>query len=121
MLTPNYSANMPSPDSDCEGADRSTSSEAIEKHEDYYFDFAIFRASDNTIRSSRLTNRHQVENQLFKVPSRNFANESDIFSDMFQLPPIDGTPDGLSDDQPIRLYGIKKSDFIQLLRVMFPL
>jgi len=41
---------------------------------------------------------------------------------MFQLPaPTDGIPDGSSDDQPIRLDGIKKSDFIQLLRVMFPL
>jgi hypothetical protein len=68
---------------------------------------------------------YQVENQLFKVPRRNFAIESEIFSDMFQLPaPTDGTsppPDGLSDDRPLRLDGIKKSDFIQLLRVMFPL
>lgn len=66
---------------------------------------------------------YQVENQLFKVPRRNFAIESEIFSDMFQLPAptVDGhVLDGSSDDQPLRLDGIKKSDFLQLLRVMFP-
>jgi len=49
--------------------------------------------------------------------------ESEIFSDMFQLPTptVDGHAlDGSSDDQPLRLDGIKKSDFLQLLRVMFP-
>jgi len=42
---------------------------------------------------------------------------------MFQLPAptADGHAlDGSSDDQPLRLDGIKKSDFLQLLRVMFP-
>ena len=65
----------------------------------------------------------QVENELFKVPCRNFAIGSEFFAGMFQLPaPTDGTPpEGSSDDLPIRLNGIKKSDFIQLLRVMFPL
>jgi hypothetical protein len=71
-----------------------------------------------------LTNRHQVENELFKVPRRNFAIESEIFSHMFDLPvPTTGgvSPDGSSEDQPLRLEGIKKSDFLPLLRVMFPL
>ena len=66
---------------------------------------------------------YQVENQLFKVPRRNFANESEIFSDMFQLPAPTGekhTLDGSSDEQPLRLEGIKKSDFLQLLRIIFP-
>ena len=69
------------------------------------------------------TDRDQVENELFRVPRRNFAMDSEIFSDMFQLPAsTDGTPpDGSSDERPLRLDGIKKSDFIQLLRVMFPL
>lgn len=63
-----------------------------------------------------------MENELFKVPSRNFAIESEIFSDMFHLPaPTDGIHEGSSDERPIRLDGIKKSDFILLLRVMFPL
>ena len=66
----------------------------------------------------------QVEDQLFKVPRRNFAIESEIFSDMFQLPvptTAGHSLDGSSDDQPLRLDGIKKSDFVQLLRVMFAL
>jgi len=80
----------------------------VDKHAEYYFDNIIFL----------------VENQLFKVPRRNFEIESEIFSDMFQLPvpkTADGRAlDGSSDDQPLRLDGIKKSDFVQLLRVMFP-
>ena len=78
----------------------------------------------STLVAIKPTDQHQVENELFKVPTRNFAIESEIFSDMFQLPvPTDGggTPEGSSDERPIRLDGIKKSDFIQLLRVMFPL
>jgi len=77
-------------------------------HLDFYFSDIIFL----------------VENQLFKVPRRNFAIESEVFADMFQLPAptIDSRAlDGSSDDQPLRLDGIKKSDFAQLLRVMFPL
>ena len=65
-----------------------------------------------------------MENQLFKVPRRNFEIESGVFSNMFQFPaPVeDGYVLGRSsDDQPLRLEGIKKSDFLQLLRVMFPL
>jgi len=94
---------------DSDGNDQPTNSdsEALDRHAEYYFDFTIFL----------------VENELFKVPRRNFAIESEVFSDMFQLPPpTDGTPpDGSSDDRPIRLDGIKKSDFIQLLRVIFPI
>jgi hypothetical protein len=71
-----------------------------------------------------LTNKYQVENELFKVPRRNFAVESEVFSHMFDLPvPSMGghLPDGSGEDRPLRLEFIKKFDFIQLLRVMFPL
>jgi len=53
---------------------------------------------------------------LFKVPRRNFANESEVFSDMFRLPAPTRdkhTLDGSSDEQPLRLEGIKKSDFLE--------
>ena len=43
---------------------------------------------------------------------------------MFNLPPPGGQDtdqDGSSDDHPLRLDGIQKVDFIQLLRVMFQL
>jgi hypothetical protein len=71
-----------------------------------------------------LTNRCQVENELFKLPRRNFATESEIFSHMFDLPvPTAGvlSPDGSNEDKPLHLEGIKKSDFLPLLEVMFPL
>jgi len=85
-----------------------THSKVTVQHLDFYFSDIVFL----------------VENQLFKVPRRNFAVESEVFADMFQLPAptMDGRAlDGSSDDQPLRLDGIKKSDFVQLLRVMFPL
>jgi len=87
---------------------RLSDSRVADRHAEYYFKDIIFL----------------VENQLFKVPRRNFAIESEIFSDMFQLPvpsEDERALDGSSDDQPLRLDGIKKSDFIQLLRAMFPL
>jgi hypothetical protein len=63
----------------------------------------------------------QVENTLFRVPRHHFEQESEVFRDMFQLPIAeDTTPDGCSDEQPLRLDGILKQDFRQLLRVMFP-
>ena len=63
----------------------------------------------------------KVENCLFKVPARNFITESEVFETMFKLPQNpDVTVDGLSNDQPLRLEGVKSDDFRQLLRVMYP-
>ena len=40
---------------------------------------------------------------------------------MFKLPQNpDVVPDGLLNDQPLRLEGVKSDDFRQLLRVMYP-
>jgi hypothetical protein len=62
-----------------------------------------------------------VEDTLFRVPRRYFEQESEVFHDMFRLPVAeDAIPDGCSDEQPLRLDGILKEDFRQLLRVMFP-
>ena len=104
-------------------SDEPTNSEAPNRHPEYYFAMTIFLVSDNYDSDQADWPTGQVENELFKVPRQNFAVQSEIFSDMFQLPgPADGTPsEGSSDDRPIRLDGIKKSDFIQLLHVMFPL
>ena len=66
-------------------------------------------------------NLGKVENRLFKVPARNFIAESEVFETMFKLPQNpDVVADGLSNDQPLRLEGIKSDDFRQLLRVMYP-
>ncbi|KDQ50882.1 hypothetical protein JAAARDRAFT_141290 [Jaapia argillacea MUCL 33604] len=62
-----------------------------------------------------------VEDQLFKVPRLYFENHSDVFRDMFRLPVERGVDvEGSSDENPLRLEGIKKVDFLRLLRVMYP-
>lgn len=62
-----------------------------------------------------------VEGVLFKVHRHNFENDSEVFQTMFSLPIAQGSvPDGTNDDHPLVLHGIKKDDFVQLLRVMFP-
>lgn len=44
-----------------------------------------------------------------------------MFCDLFGLPLARDAPvDGSSDEQPLRLEGIKENDFRQLLRVMYP-
>lgn len=54
---------------------------------------------------------------MFKVPREPFEKESAIFCDMFALPQGDGEiVEGLSDEVPIRLYGVNKEDFEQLLK-----
>ena len=59
------------------------------------------------------------------MPRRNFAEESEIFATMFNLKPTPGgqniDQDGSSDDHPLHLERIQKTDFILLLRVMFQL
>jgi hypothetical protein len=63
----------------------------------------------------------KVEDRLFKVPARNFITESEVFETMFKLPQNpDVKADGLSNNQPLRLEGVKSDDFRQLLRVMYP-
>ncbi|KIM36762.1 hypothetical protein M413DRAFT_77829 [Hebeloma cylindrosporum] len=76
----------------------------IIRDEDYYLQNAIF----------------QVEDRLFKVPIRNFIQESEVFAAMFQLPQNPNSiVEGETDGKPIRLDGIRKEDFKQLLRVMY--
>jgi hypothetical protein len=64
----------------------------------------------------------QVEGTLFKVPRYPFVRSSEVFRDMFQLPtPKYATPEGSSDQNPLFLDGIKKTDFRRLLKLMFPM
>ncbi|KAF8638107.1 hypothetical protein AX17_002447 [Amanita inopinata Kibby_2008] len=64
---------------------------------------------------------HRVEDQLFKVPRRLFADESEIFRVMFTCPVPEGSePDGSSDAQPLHLEGIAAKDFVLLLQCIYP-
>ena len=62
-----------------------------------------------------------MEDYLFRVPRALFENTSEVFRGMFKLPVPEGeAPDGYSDQQPLRLDGIKKEDFRLLLKVLMP-
>lgn len=64
--------------------------------------------------------RLQVENHLFKVSSKPFMEESDVFRDMFGLPKGDDVDsDGVDEAHPIRLEGIKSDDFRVFCRALY--
>ncbi|KAH9927031.1 hypothetical protein B0H21DRAFT_826507 [Amylocystis lapponica] len=101
MLQMDRTANMPQ---DAPSRDDTLLSRP-QKDDAYYFDYVTFL----------------IEDTLFRVNRRNFQNDSQIFRDMYMLPVPDTTAvDGSSDDRPLRIDGIAKADFVQLLRVMFP-
>ncbi|OBZ75090.1 hypothetical protein A0H81_05020 [Grifola frondosa] len=63
-----------------------------------------------------------VENVLFRKPRRPFAQESEVFRNMFELPVPEGSVvDGSSDEHPLRLEGVSSADFRYFLKVLFPL
>ncbi|KAH9485753.1 hypothetical protein JR316_0002668 [Psilocybe cubensis] len=78
----------------------------IIRDEDFYLQHSIFL----------------VENRLFKVPILHLVEESDVFRTMFQLPQAsnsDTLVDGMTDERPIVLQGVKSDDFKQFLRVVY--
>ncbi|GBE86157.1 hypothetical protein SCP_0900340 [Sparassis crispa] len=72
---------------------------------EFYFEYIVFL----------------VEGTLFKVTRRNLESDSEVFRDMFAMP-VSGnaTADGSDDEHPLRLEGVAKEDFAQLLRVIYP-
>ncbi|KLO13797.1 hypothetical protein SCHPADRAFT_827519 [Schizopora paradoxa] len=75
------------------------------RDESFYMSFIVFK----------------VENMLFKVPRRPFEEHSDVFRAMFTLPPGSQTEtDGLSDERPLILQGIKCDDFRPFLKALYP-
>ncbi|KAG6333533.1 hypothetical protein ID866_5558 [Astraeus odoratus] len=61
-----------------------------------------------------------VEDRLFRVPRAPFEQESSVFLDMFSIPQGDkAVVEGLCDENPIRLDGVTKDDFEQLLKALF--
>ena len=91
----------------------------------YYFIHVTFLVRvlfySRLVEAGSIIIRVQVEDTLFRLPRDPFVRESAVFRDMFTLPvPEDTTPDGVNDDQPLRLDGVAKKDFEHLLRFMFP-
>ncbi|KAJ7699021.1 hypothetical protein B0H17DRAFT_854718, partial [Mycena rosella] len=74
------------------------------RHEKYYLDSITFR----------------VEDSLFKVPRYHFERNSEIFASAFTLPAA-GEIERTTDENPIKLEGIRSIEFQRLLEVMYPL
>ncbi|KAF8161492.1 hypothetical protein B0H34DRAFT_381777 [Crassisporium funariophilum] len=63
----------------------------------------------------------QVEDNIFQVPKHHFR-EAEPFRTAFTLPSQQGTEvEGLSENNPIKLMGIVKSDFQAILKIFYPL
>ncbi|ESK97223.1 hypothetical protein Moror_17879 [Moniliophthora roreri MCA 2997] len=66
----------------------------------------------------------QVEDTLFRLPRQPFEAYSEVFRTMFTLAPKDKTRDttdeGATDDNPIRLEGVKCLDFERFARALCP-
>ena len=64
----------------------------------------------------------QVERTLFKVPLAYFENHSEVFRINYLLcilqPEGESAPDGLTDQQPLRLEGVDAAEFGCLLKAM---
>ena len=55
-----------------------------------------------------------------KVPRIYFETHSDFFKDLFSLPGGDKPAEGTCDENPIKVEGVSKMDFKQLLTAMYP-
>ncbi|KAK2467422.1 hypothetical protein APHAL10511_000657 [Amanita phalloides] len=82
-----------------------STSKGVARDDEFYFQDVVF----------------QAENRLFKVPRHVFLQQSQVFRDMFSLPvPQDTKPEGMNDDSPLILSGVRAIDFSRLLRYLFP-
>ncbi|KAK0226388.1 hypothetical protein IW262DRAFT_1457617 [Armillaria fumosa] len=63
----------------------------------------------------------QVEDTLFRIPKQYLAGKSEAFDSMLSLPQGGSEPEGISDERPIQLSGIKKIDFERLLQILHPI
>ncbi|TDL13799.1 hypothetical protein BD410DRAFT_810244 [Rickenella mellea] len=81
----------------------------IKRDEMYYIPSLVFLVAND-----------KVEDYLFKMP-RPYFELSGVFTDAFNLPSGDRVVDGVRDEVPLRLDGIKACDFRALLKVLIPL
>ncbi|KAK0459147.1 uncharacterized protein EV420DRAFT_1269456, partial [Desarmillaria tabescens] len=78
-------------------------------------------ASRTEVVSFEDAERIGVEDTLFRVPKQHLVGKSEAFDSMLSLPQGGSEPEGITDDRPIRLAGIKKIDFERLLQVLHPI
>ncbi|ESK97285.1 hypothetical protein Moror_17850 [Moniliophthora roreri MCA 2997] len=79
---------------------------AAQRHDQYYIETIVY----------------QVENTLFRVPSRYFHEKSEAFSGASQISKASG--EGSSDNDPVKLalpQDANTNDFLQLARLIYPL
>ena len=63
----------------------------------------------------------QVEEIVFEAPRYRFAEHSEVFETMFNLPAGgDGTVEGRDEEHPIVLEGHQAAHFHALLKVLYP-
>ncbi|KAJ3714140.1 hypothetical protein C8R42DRAFT_633070 [Lentinula raphanica] len=80
----------------------SSGTPAYPRNFSFYFDYRTFL----------------VEGTLFRFPLNLLAQESTVFKDMMDIPA--SSQEGLTDDNPIRLDGVLRDDFVQLLTILAP-
>ncbi|KAF7793901.1 hypothetical protein EIP86_005023 [Pleurotus ostreatoroseus] len=63
----------------------------------------------------------EVEDTVFSVNRGNFTKDSEFFRELFELPQRRDTPvEGTDVDHPLLVEGVKKNDFVLLLKAMYP-
>ncbi|KAJ3532855.1 hypothetical protein NMY22_g7574 [Coprinellus aureogranulatus] len=77
----------------------------IHWHSNYYNDLVAFK----------------VEDEVYCVPKRGFAQYSEVFESMFSLPQPEGSGEGMSVEHPIILPSCSKWEFETLLDVLYPM
>ncbi|PBK74039.1 hypothetical protein ARMSODRAFT_906666 [Armillaria solidipes] len=88
-----------------EPSDPTPMSPSPSRSQDYYWEIIVL----------------QVEDTLFRVPKHHLVGKSEVFDSMLSLPQGENEPEGISDEKPIQLAGIKKVDFEQLLQIIYPI
>ena len=89
----------------------------------YYLETVIFLVGHSSALFCEVTesrNLTQVEDNLFRVPTKHFLSGSDFFGDILVQVSSEHDGDGLSDDKPIRLSNVTRVDFERLLGLMYP-
>jgi len=63
----------------------------------------------------------QLDDCLFRVPRHRFEKHSEVFRNMFSMPPgCDSVREGGSDENPIHIAGVDKQSFKYFLEILYP-